>query len=193
MNRSGTVIIATSMVMLLLGEVTVNAQAEGRSKRRIQFTDVALLYLHGINWFYTDRHFYVPELLMVSLKPCTWSIGKHMTLSPEISPVGGYARTNEGANIEAGVNLNLSIEREMGKGMFLSFAMGTGPHMIATATLRQVKGYLFSDQWYLRLRGPMSSSTSFHILFGVRHLSNANFDLPNGGINNFMVGVGVSG
>jgi hypothetical protein len=76
--------------------------------------------------------------------------------------------------------------------------VGSGPYYFSTENSRQYKGYLFSDNVIFGFKTRFGSSAKkikdmemvFHIRY--RHISNARFFLPNGGIDNIFMGIGFS-
>lgn len=64
-----------------------------------------------------------------------------------------------------------------------------GPMIIDTETERMTKGFAFSDVLSIGFSYPISSII-FDIRYGVRHVSNLNFSLPNSGYNTTNIEVG---
>ena len=69
--------------------------------------------------------------------------------------------------------------------------LSAGPHYISGAPERQIPGFIFSDNLaagtYIRL----SDTVDLDFRLGARHLSNASFKKPNGGINTINLHLGV--
>lgn len=100
----------------------------------------------------------------------------------------------QGREYEAGINLRLNINFAVTKRDQLSLVIGAGPHWFTLESNRQVNGFIFSDYIlgsYKRDLSNDNSSAYVQLYAGLRHLSNANIELPNDGINNIIVGIAI--
>ena len=94
---------------------------------------------------------------------------------------------------EIGIGIGGRIEVDLYHTQLLwIFMLQTGPHYISSAPSRQLPGFLFSSEADTGLTYRLSRSTKINILLGFRHLSNGEIRLPNGGLNNLMMGIGVN-
>ncbi len=66
-----------------------------------------------------------------------------------------------------------------------------GPSYFSTHTIRQSYGFIFSDNAGLGLTYSMGNQWAIQGEWRIRHLSNANLNMPNQGVNtnNFLVGI----
>jgi hypothetical protein len=69
--------------------------------------------------------------------------------------------------------------------------LSTGPHYVSDAPRRQAPGFLFSDNLIAGLNYAASKVLVLDFRFGARHISNANFKEPNGGVNNLILQFGL--
>ncbi|HEY1025037.1 MAG TPA: acyloxyacyl hydrolase [Sphingobacteriaceae bacterium] len=97
---------------------------------------------------------------------------------------------------EAGINAGLVVYRPVfttrSAGKVLVYALaGTGPHYVSSTPLRQSSGFIFSDNMRIGLRIPVGRHWSIDLRSGIRHISNASLKLPNRGVDNTLVGIGL--
>lgn len=93
---------------------------------------------------------------------------------------------------ELGMNLGLQLERVIrGTNAAIYMGAGTGPHYLSEATHRQSEGLIFSSNLFMGITYRFSAMYELDLRTAFRHISNAGLQLPNGGINNSMVGVGL--
>ncbi len=92
---------------------------------------------------------------------------------------------------EFGVNLGIQYPFwESDKRKFVA-AIGVGPHFLSLKTDLQHRGFLFSDNVELAYYQLLNEQVGFHLKTRFRHLSNANLQQPNLGIDNLFLMVGV--
>jgi len=84
---------------------------------------------------------------------------------------------------EAGLNLGVGF-------LFSAWSveLSTGPYYLGADIDRQVRGFLFNNQLYLKRQ----IQKHWSISMGFRHISNAEVRLPNGGINSLIIGIDYS-
>ncbi len=92
---------------------------------------------------------------------------------------------------EFGVNLGLQYPFWKSDKKRFAAAIGAGPHFLSLETELQHRGFLFSDNIELAYYQLLNEQIGFHIKTRFRHLSNANLQKPNLGIDNFFLMVGV--
>lgn len=93
---------------------------------------------------------------------------------------------------ELGMNLGIQLEREIrGTNAGIYMGAGTGPHYLSEDTHRQSEGLIFSSNLFLGITYRFSAMYELDLRTAFRHISNAGLQLPNGGINNSMVGIGL--
>jgi len=94
--------------------------------------------------------------------------------------------------VEFGLNIGLFVRVNFfNDTMSLYGLIGSGPHFITKTPQRQANGFLFSDNFFMGLNIRMSNNTFLDIRSGKRHMSNFNLQTPNGGINTFIMNIGI--
>lgn len=123
------------------------------------------------------------------------NIKKHnlvIQFEPQINPV---FLKGEKMEMEAGVNVGLIYNYRLSENLLLDAGIGSGLHYITKETNLQAKGFIFSDNFILgisrRIKGEINDwELNFQIRF--RHLSNLDLNLPNKGLDSFILYIGVS-
>lgn len=92
---------------------------------------------------------------------------------------------------EMGVNLGLKYSFWESNKRSCAVAIGAGPHYLSLETSLQHKGFLFSDNIELAYYQLLSEQMGILLKTRFRHLSNANLQKPNLGIDNFFLMAGV--
>lgn len=139
---------------------------------------------------------YNPVILSaVYRKPLTRKKKRWVT-AIDIQPQIGWASSlsNYDYNFEFGINVGFSEILHLGRGHYLVATIGSGPHYTNVASTRQAEGFIFSDNWLLNYSFPMEVTgrlVDVSLILGFRHLSNAGLKSPNGGLNDYIVGVSV--
>ncbi|MFH2094821.1 MAG: acyloxyacyl hydrolase [Bacteroidota bacterium] len=110
-----------------------------------------------------------------------------MLYVPQFNPVMISGKIKE---YEFGVNLWLKYSHRFGKSIFYG-AIGSGPHYISTVTRLQAKGFIFSDNFISGFSRPVGSNLFIDFQIRFRHISNANLQKPNLGIDNFLTTIGI--
>ena len=96
-------------------------------------------------------------------------------------------------DMEFGANLGVKYEFNFGKSTLLTAAIGSGPHVISVETAHQSRGYIFSDNMEVGIRQLFKNNDwEVHLKWRYRHISNANFQKPNKGIDTYMFIVTVA-
>ena len=94
---------------------------------------------------------------------------------------------------EFGFNLRANLNFAVSPKDVIRGSIGAGPHYMDYQCCRQADGFLFSDYFlasYIRYFKLHKRYGSLEIEIGYRHISNAGIEKPNGGISNFIVGLG---
>lgn len=95
--------------------------------------------------------------------------------------------------IEFGANLGLEYRLNFSEKTALIGAIGSGPHYITAETPKQVKGFIFSDNFTFGIKQTLGDSgTDLHLRTRFRHISNANLKKPNQGIDSWFLIVGAT-
>jgi hypothetical protein len=71
-------------------------------------------------------------------------------------------------------------------------SLSTGPHYISEAPARQSIGFNMATNLFAITEFQFINNLYLNFQIGIRHLSNADIKKPNGGINNLLLGVGLS-
>jgi hypothetical protein len=94
---------------------------------------------------------------------------------------------------EFGANLGLEYRHHLGENSSLSAAIGSGPHYITVETRQQARGFIFSDNFTAGFHRKLGNSgLNLDLKCRFRHISNANLEQPNKGIDSWFVIAGVS-
>ena len=110
-------------------------------------------------------------------------------LEPQVNPVFLREKLSE---YEFGVNAGLRLDYLFPGGWGIYAVAGVGPHYISVETERQAKGFIFSDNGGIGLYKNIFGKWNITAECRVRHISNANLQSPNDGINNLFPVVGIS-
>ena len=93
--------------------------------------------------------------------------------------------------IEFGTNLGIQYHFGTTEKQRWTAALGVGPHYISLETAMQHKGFLFSDNLELGYYRLLNTTIGVQLKTRFRHLSNANLQQPNLGLDNLFVMGGV--
>ena len=93
---------------------------------------------------------------------------------------------------EFGANLGLVMERHFTgrRGAFYA-GVSSGPHFLQKETHRQTSGPIFSSALFFGYAHQITRHMVIDIRPGYRHISNAGIYIPNGGINNSTMTMGL--
>lgn len=111
-----------------------------------------------------------------------------MVVEPQVNPV---SLGEGGGTMEFGLNAGLTYGWDIG-GSHLYGGICAGPHFTGVRTSLQARGFIFSDNFFAGLRSPVGKNLQLDLQARFRHISNAGIKLPNTGIDNFLVVVGLS-
>jgi hypothetical protein len=94
-------------------------------------------------------------------------------------------------NTDIGLNFNFILCKRISKKVDLYLILGTGPHYLYEKLNRQSKGLIFSDNLGVGTNINLNENYILDFRFALRHLSNAGIKLPNVGIENKILLVGI--
>ena len=94
---------------------------------------------------------------------------------------------------EFGLNLGLRNHIRLSNDVILYQMLGSGPHYISAELDRQADGFIFSDNLAVGCYIHAVRNYFLNLQFGLRHISNANIELPNRGVNSYIISIGFSG
>lgn len=137
---------------------------------------------------------YKPLLIQANLRfPLIKNNGLHQAtlyVIPQFNPV--LSPSADKFLFETGVNLGVAYEFYIPNTAILFFGASIGPHYINVNTDLQANGFIFSDNVFAGVHQILSPSLMMTYQVKYRHISNAGLQSPNGGIDNFFAGVGIS-
>ncbi len=114
--------------------------------------------------------------------------GRKTALRPYAEPQLVLAPTPDaGPSFEGGLNLGLQGEWQLDTDWRLQAAIGSGPHFLGLRTELQARGFIFSDNFTLRCARRLPSKWQLTCGVRFRHISNAGFQNPNKGIDNWFL------
>lgn len=103
------------------------------------------------------------------------------------------ATNTKGIDVECGVNLGIRNYVRINDRFLLYQMLGSGPHYYTADLDRQAPGFIFSDNLAIGSFINLKGNLFLNLQFGIRHISNANLDLPNRGVNSIVFMAGLSG
>ncbi len=187
-------IFLTALILLLL---PINSSAQSNVPIN-KLKSFGLL----VNWPFIEEALpegpgYAPTIIQGNFRfPLLNNDSKHqftMLLQPQFNPVGHLEGQSEYL-WEAGLNVGFAYEYLISPQVGILYAgLGAGPHFVNVETSLQADGFIFSDNFYVGMHqfvGNQSWFLTYEVRF--RHISNAGLQSPNGGIDNFFLGFGVS-
>ena len=137
---------------------------------------------------------YMPLIIGATYNLPLWQAQKKFNISTEFKPQFAYILSTTG-NYEFGLNVMFNFNFQLGQNSYLYYKMSSGPHYINIETRRQAKGFIFSDNFFLGYYHHLKLAHQDFVLGGyggIRHISNASIKRPNGGINNWMIGISLA-
>lgn len=69
--------------------------------------------------------------------------------------------------------------------------ISSGPHFISKTPQRQANNFIFSDNFFGGINYKISEGLYVDVRPGKRHVSNLDLQSPNGGINTFVLNIGI--
>jgi hypothetical protein len=108
-------------------------------------------------------------------------------IEPQINPV-----VNPEADFEFGMGLGFQYQYPIMEKLSAYVLAGVGPHYISVVTDDQANGFLFSDMAGVGLYYHLTDQSAIHVGYRIRHLSNCDIEIPNGGIDSHFGVIGYS-
>ena len=110
-----------------------------------------------------------------------------LALEPKINPV-----FNPETDVEIGISFGLKYRYPISE-RWSVYALGTvGPHLITVQTKDQANGFVFFNTAGAGLSFFLTKKSAVNLEYRFRHVSNAGFKEPNGGIDSHIVAFGYS-
>lgn len=129
----------------------------------------------------------------VTLLPATslWHLGRFSAYA-EGQLVYANIPIEPGNAYEFGINMGIRYHQPVVGPVYLTAAVGAGPHYITLETASQAEGFIFSDNFELGFSMVRPENKwGFNLRARFRHISNAGFKYPNLGIDNLFLVVGL--
>ena len=181
-----------SLILVFILILTSKLSGQESSKHNIGFEwsyGSQMLYV-DVDYSYRVHLFKIPYHYNLN-QSGKWHID--ILVKPQFNLVNKISDSTEGTDgIEFGVNAGFQFKYLVGpKGSNLYCFITAGPHHISNAPSRQIDGFIFSDNFGLGYNMNTDRGFSVYAHIGIRHLSNASFRSPNGGINTAMIAIGI--
>ncbi|MFH2141231.1 MAG: acyloxyacyl hydrolase [Bacteroidota bacterium] len=135
---------------------------------------------------------YIPAIFQGYYHQPLYKTKKWFNVSLNFVPQLNFAILKSKLYYEAGLNINMDFCFELSEKSLLSLNFGNGPHYITVDFEKQANGFIFCDNLFLAYRKKISDDTQISIFSGYRHMSNWGLKSPNAGIDNILIGVGIS-
>jgi hypothetical protein len=151
-------------------------------------------FLTGTGWELQIKERYQPIFFTGDF---CWQLGhgnKNRFFAFYLEPQCNLVDANKPINLEFGTNIGIRYIQRLSKRFWIYQMLGSGPHFMSATIRRQIDGFLFSDNLGIGFLKQVSGRRpiALNVQFFFRHLSNAGFKEPNGGINTLNLRVGVS-
>lgn len=156
------------------------------------FTEVGFITGFGYGAVTEGYYFPVPMIvhLGVDLKRWVSSLRDHRgTLTAFLEPQFNFVCGAE-FDIEGGIGFGLKYKVPLSDVVSAYGLVSVGPHFITVNTVDQANGVAFADTVGIGVNVTMMPGSALDIGFRLRHVSNANFRVPNCGIDNYFGTIG---
>ncbi len=124
------------------------------------------VYLYSFNYHYT---------LFTTVK----DFSLELALQPQFNTATFYENNYQHAN-EYGVNVGALLRKKISNTSVYAM-LSAGPHYVSNVPKRQANGFIFSDNLMIGVTYLFLPHFSIDLRAGVRHISNAGIQAPNGG------------
>jgi hypothetical protein len=152
----------------------------------------------GIPFFHerlSEGRLYKPFQLLFYYNFANLLKGKRNDLMVFVEPqlVWVHFSPSDKKEYEFGVNLGLEYRLNISDKSAFTAAISSGPHFITVDTKQQAKGFIFSDNFTAGFRRQLGDSGfDLDLKWRFRHISNANLEKPNKGIDSWFLLVGAT-
>jgi len=179
-------------LLLLLFLSTIEIAAQTVKQRYIDQKSIGGFLSTGLPFYeLANGTSYQPIIVGLSYHlPLTKSNGP-MNIAIDILPQFVLVPFETRLEYEYGLNIGFTFGFQLTPNTILSYTIGSGPHYISSNIQRQAPGFIFSDNMYITLRRNIRG-LDVGVFSGMRHISNANLELPNSGVNNLLFGISVA-
>lgn len=162
----------------------------------INYLSSGILTEIGIAYYdYEKGEKYTPLLIGGVFELPLYKTKNFFNTSVSIYPNFGFVFLRREVTYEYGINVRINLNFALSKFDALRAIIGSGPHYFDCHAKRQSYGFLFSDYLIASYRRYLILNDrycDFNFEIGYRHISNANICLPNGGFDNFIIGIGFN-
>lgn len=120
---------------------------------------------------------------------------KSFNISLSFYPNFAYVFVTDGDAYAFGLNIRANFNYAVSKHDVIKGIIGSGPHFMDYHTKRLAYGFTFSDYILVGYRRYFIMNCRYYSIdfeIGYRHISNANFKEPNGGISSAILGIGLN-
>ena len=156
------------------------------------FTEVGIITGFGYGTVTEGDYFPVPLIVHLGVDMKRWvpSLRDHRGaltafLEPQFNLVFGAE-----FDIEGGIGFGLKYRYPLSDGVSAYGLVSVGPQFITVNTVDQTNGLVFADTVGIGVNLAVMPGASLDLGLRARHLSNANFRMPNNGIDNYFGTIG---
>ena len=156
------------------------------------FTEVGIITGFGYGTVTEGDYFPVPLIVHLGVDMKRWvpSLRDHRGaltafLEPQFNLVFGAE-----FDIEGGIGFGLKYRVPLGDVVSAYGLVSVGPQFITVNTVDQSNGLVFADTVGIGVNLAVMPGASLDLGLRARHLSNANFRMPNNGIDNYFGTIG---
>lgn len=156
------------------------------------FTEVGFITGFGYGNVTEGDYFPVPLIvhLGVNMKRWVLSLRDHRgTFTAFLEPQFNFAFGAE-FDIEGGIGFGLKYRYPLNDVVSAYGLVSVGPQFITVNTVDQSNGFAFADTVGIGVNLAVMPGVSLDLGLRARHLSNANFRMPNNGIDNYFGTIG---
>ena len=119
------------------------------------------------------------------------TFGMDILVQPQYNTTKLKAHDDDGFfqnGYELGSNLGLVIRETLNADQLTFYCLiSSGPHYVSRSPQRQANGFIFSDNFSVGVNLKVYKKLHLDIRPGFRHISNAGFRAPNGGVNTMVI------
>lgn len=190
------VVIVFLMILLSVGTTCAADDKPALAKTQNTFFSELGFYA-GAGYGEVVEGPYIPIFLIVhmgmDMKRWFPSLQDHRgALSLFFEPQFGIAPVNKQNGFEFGVGVGLKYAYPIGDSYSAYILGSVGPHVMSLKTQDQADGFIFNDTIGLGTAFKISPGSAINIECRLRHLSNAEIQKPNYGIENLIGLVGYT-
>ena len=156
------------------------------------FTEAGFITGFGYGTVTEGYYFPVPLIVHLGVDMKRWvsSLWNHRgTFTAFLEPQFNFVFGAE-FDIEGGIGFGLKYRVPLGDVVSAYGLVSVGPQFITVNTVDQSNGFVFADTAGIGVNLAVAPGASLDLGLRARHLSNANFRMPNNGIDNYFGTIG---